>query len=126
MSLEKTPPAVSRVGTRQAPAGPAPKKISIARLPVTGSDIFGREDDIAFLDRAWANEDINVVTFYVIDSGWAKKECRLAPTQFHPKPQEPSATILGSSKFYEHCAVFRILQLHFAKPIGTLHGVKRF
>jgi hypothetical protein len=73
MSLEKTPPAVSRVGTRQAAAGPAPKKISIAGLPVTGSDIFGREDDIAFLDRAWANEDINVVTFYVIDSGWAKR-----------------------------------------------------
>jgi hypothetical protein len=31
-------------------------------LPVTGSDIFGREEDIAFLDRAWANRDVNVVT----------------------------------------------------------------
>jgi hypothetical protein len=30
----------------------APKKISIARLPVTGSDVFGREEDIALLDRA--------------------------------------------------------------------------
>jgi serine/threonine protein kinase len=39
-----------------------PEKISIARLPVTGSEIFGREQDIAFLDGAWANEDINVVT----------------------------------------------------------------
>src|SRR5262249_19976322 len=39
-----------------------PKKISIARLPVTGSDVFGREEDIAFLDRAWANKDVNVVT----------------------------------------------------------------
>jgi hypothetical protein len=29
---------------------------------VTGSDLFGREEDIAFLDRAWANKDINVVT----------------------------------------------------------------
>jgi tetratricopeptide (TPR) repeat protein len=29
---------------------------------VTGSDIFGREEDIAFLDRAWANKDVNVVT----------------------------------------------------------------
>ena len=39
-----------------------PEKISIARLPVTGSDLFGREDDIAFLDGSWANEDTNIVT----------------------------------------------------------------
>jgi NACHT domain len=31
-------------------------------LPVTGKDVFGREEDIAFLDRAWANKDVNVVT----------------------------------------------------------------
>jgi hypothetical protein len=31
-------------------------------LPVTGSDIFGREEDIAFLDDAWANQQVNVVT----------------------------------------------------------------
>jgi hypothetical protein len=31
-------------------------------LPVTGSDVFGREDDIAFLDDAWANQRSNVVT----------------------------------------------------------------
>jgi len=30
-------------------------------LPVTGSDVFGREEDIAFLDRAWAKPDVNVV-----------------------------------------------------------------
>ena len=29
-----------------------PENISIARLPVTGSDLFGREEDIAFLDDA--------------------------------------------------------------------------
>src|SRR5580693_1521762 len=34
--------------------GSMPKRISIARLPVTGSDVFGREEDIAFLDDAWA------------------------------------------------------------------------
>src|SRR6202040_3049012 len=39
-----------------------PKRISIARLPVTGSDVFGREEDIAFLDAAWANQDVNVVS----------------------------------------------------------------
>ena len=47
---------------RKLPARPDPEKISIARLPVTGSDLFGREEDIAFLNDAWANEDVNVVT----------------------------------------------------------------
>jgi hypothetical protein len=36
--------------------------MSVARLPVTGSDVFGREEDIAFLDDAWANQNVNVVT----------------------------------------------------------------
>jgi hypothetical protein len=61
--LLKTPPTASRVETRRPPArrlGPA--EISVARLPVTGSDVFGREEDIAFLDRAWANKNVNVVT----------------------------------------------------------------
>jgi hypothetical protein len=61
-SLEKTTLTASRAGTRRQPVRPAPEKISVARLPVTGSDVFGREEDIAFLDRAWANKDVNVVT----------------------------------------------------------------
>jgi hypothetical protein len=48
--------------TRQTPKRSGPEKISIARLPVTGRDVFGREEDIAFLDAAWANQDVNVVT----------------------------------------------------------------
>ena len=61
-SLQEAPSTASRVGTRKSPARLAPKKISVARLPVTGSDVFGREEDIAFLDRAWANKSVNVVT----------------------------------------------------------------
>ena len=61
-SLQKTPSTASRVGTRKPPARLGPKKISVARLPVTGSDVFGREEDIAFLDDAWANQHVNVVT----------------------------------------------------------------
>jgi serine/threonine protein kinase/predicted ATPase len=61
-SLQKSPPTPSRVGTRKPPARLGPKKISVARLPVTGSHVFGREEEIAFLDRAWATKDINVVT----------------------------------------------------------------
>jgi serine/threonine protein kinase/predicted ATPase len=61
-SLQRSRPPVSRRGTHEPPARLAPKEISVARLPVTGSDVFGREEDIAFLDRAWANKDVNVVT----------------------------------------------------------------
>jgi hypothetical protein len=61
-SFQKIRPVDSRVGTRKVPARLAPEKISVARLPVTGSDVFGREEDIAFPDRAWAKQDVNVVT----------------------------------------------------------------
>ena len=64
-SLLKGPSTASRIGTRKPPKRPAPEKISVARLPVTGSDVFGREEDIAFLDRAWANKGVNVVTLGV-------------------------------------------------------------
>jgi serine/threonine protein kinase/predicted ATPase len=61
-NLQKTPSAASRARSRKPPVKPGPKKISIARLPITGSDVFGREEDIAFLDRAWANKEVNIVT----------------------------------------------------------------
>jgi Protein kinase domain/NACHT domain len=61
-SLKKTQSADSRAVIRRRPARLGPKKISVARLPVTGRDVFGREEDIAFLDAAWANQDVNVVT----------------------------------------------------------------
>ena len=60
--LRRMPAGDSYGLTRKAPRRHGPEKISIARLPVTGSDIFGREEDIAFLNDAWANEDVNVVT----------------------------------------------------------------
>src|SRR5258705_9615416 len=56
------PSATSGVATLKSGARLAPEKISVARLPVTGSDVFGREEDIAFLDRTWANKNVNVVT----------------------------------------------------------------
>jgi len=61
-SLRKRPVAESRTATRRSPAKLGPKKISVARLPVTGSDVFGREEDIAFLDAALANQHVNVVS----------------------------------------------------------------
>jgi predicted ATPase len=61
-SLKKTPSTASRAVIRRPQTMPGPKKISVARLPVTGSNFFGREEDIAFLNEAWANQHVNVVT----------------------------------------------------------------
>ena len=60
--LGQMPDGNSYSVTRKSPARLGQEKISIARLPVTGSDLFGREEDIAFLNDAWANPDVNVVT----------------------------------------------------------------
>ena len=59
----KMPHPDSFAVSRRSAARLGPKKISVARLPITGSDVFGREEDIAFLDDAWANHHVNVVTF---------------------------------------------------------------
>jgi serine/threonine protein kinase len=72
-SVQKTPSTAPHVGCRKPPGRLAPKQISVDRLPVTGSDVFGREEDIAFLDRAWANNDVNVVTIVA----WAGATRRL-------------------------------------------------
>ena len=61
-SFQTTLPAASRLGTRRPQTRLGPKKISVARLPVTGSGVFGREEDLALLDAAWANMGVNVVT----------------------------------------------------------------
>jgi serine/threonine protein kinase/tetratricopeptide (TPR) repeat protein len=61
-TLHGTPSVVSRIRTHKPSVRSGPNKISVARLPVTGSDLFGRDEDLAFLDRAWANKDVNIVT----------------------------------------------------------------
>jgi serine/threonine protein kinase len=61
-SLRKMPSADSCASTRRPKSRPGPEKITVARLPVTGSDVFGRDEDIAFLDAAWENRQVNVVT----------------------------------------------------------------
>src|SRR6476620_7946136 len=61
-NVQQVSPRTSRVGTRKPPTRLGPKKISVARLPITGSDVFGREEDIGLLDDAWANQQVNVVT----------------------------------------------------------------
>lgn len=47
---------------KQPPSRRGPRRVSIARLPVTGKEIFGREEDLSFLEAAWANPQIHIVT----------------------------------------------------------------
>jgi predicted ATPase len=61
-NLQQIPPPSTRAGTRKPQTRLGPKKTSVARLPITGSDVFGREEDVGFLDDAWANQQVNVVT----------------------------------------------------------------
>ena len=61
--LQKKTVSATRHDRPRVPAiRSGPKKISVARLPITGSDLFGREENIAFLDAAWENRDVNVVS----------------------------------------------------------------
>ena len=44
---------------RKDGAGP---RISVARLPITGKRLLGREDELAILDGAWADSDTHIVS----------------------------------------------------------------
>jgi hypothetical protein len=59
--LHKGPVADPPGIARKPPVRRGPKRISVARLPVTGKEMFGREEDLAFLDAAWADPQVNVV-----------------------------------------------------------------
>jgi tetratricopeptide (TPR) repeat protein len=43
------------------PASVSPPEVSIGRLPVTSRDLFGRENELAWLDRCWA-EGVHVAS----------------------------------------------------------------
>jgi serine/threonine protein kinase/tetratricopeptide (TPR) repeat protein len=58
----KMPPAPSYEVPGKPQNGSGPEKVSVARLPVTGREVFGREEDIAFLNDVWINRQVNVVT----------------------------------------------------------------
>ena len=87
--LHQRPSAASATGSRRPAAPRGPKQISIARLPVTGKEVFGREEDLVFLDAAWANRQVNLVT--VVAWGGVGKSTlinhwlrRLAATGYRP------------------------------------------
>jgi len=53
----------ARIGKPDAPPVPAAPKISLAKLPTTHPDLFGRERELALLDDAWADPKTHVVEF---------------------------------------------------------------
>src|SRR5271165_3661283 len=55
--LQKTPPPDSVAVTRRAPARLGPRKISVARLPITGSGIFGRPPSLRQSEKDGAKRD---------------------------------------------------------------------
>jgi serine/threonine protein kinase len=61
-SLHKIPPVESCALIRGPARHLGPEKVSVAKLPITGSEVFGREEDIVFLNDAWENQRVNVVT----------------------------------------------------------------
>jgi len=40
-----------------------PDKIALAKLPSTSPDLFGRDDELAMLDKGWADPKTNVISF---------------------------------------------------------------
>ena len=38
-------------------------KVSLSKLPTTGHDLFGRDEEIETLDKAWADEHTNILSF---------------------------------------------------------------
>jgi hypothetical protein len=101
--------------------------MSVARLPVTGSDVFGREQDIAFLDRAWANQHVNIVTI-VAWAGVGKSTLvnhwfrRMAVKHYR------SAELVFGWPFTDRAPVGALrLQMNFLMPLFTgleiqIHG----
>src|SRR6202162_4309748 len=75
-SLQKIPPPDLSGVTRKSPAQRGPEQISVARLPVTGKEVFGREEDLAFLDAAWADSQVNVVRVVARDGAGQRTLCK--------------------------------------------------
>ncbi len=49
--------------TAPLPRWSPPERLDIARLPVTGSDLFGRQKELKLLDEAWESAETNVISF---------------------------------------------------------------
>jgi tetratricopeptide (TPR) repeat protein len=55
-------PAEYELPTPPPPLWSPPEKIDIERLPLTGSELFGRQKELEMLDHAWESENTNMVS----------------------------------------------------------------
>ena len=69
--LQQTPATDPYIAAFKPRTTVHPEKILIERLPRTRSDVFNREDHIAFLSNAWENQSINVIVI-VARTGFGK------------------------------------------------------
>jgi tetratricopeptide (TPR) repeat protein len=54
--------AVKKLAPRERKTGISKVEVSLAKLPSTSPDLFGREEKLKQLDDAWNNQDINVLS----------------------------------------------------------------
>jgi tetratricopeptide (TPR) repeat protein len=55
--------ALANYSSGHAPLPLPQDRISIARLPTSGPNLFGRDEELQLLDEAWENPTTNIVTF---------------------------------------------------------------
>jgi tetratricopeptide (TPR) repeat protein len=55
-------PAEYKLPTPPPPIWAPPEKVDIERLPITGAELFGRQQELGLLDKAWESADTNVVS----------------------------------------------------------------
>ena len=55
-------PVLMRRAARVEPRWSPPEKVDVDRLPVTGKELFGRQNELKLLDEAWASDKINVIS----------------------------------------------------------------
>jgi tetratricopeptide (TPR) repeat protein len=55
--------ALAKYSSGHAPLPLPQDRISIARLPTGGSNLFGRDEELQLLDEAWEDPNTNIVTF---------------------------------------------------------------
>ncbi|HEV7644785.1 MAG TPA: restriction endonuclease [Pyrinomonadaceae bacterium] len=61
--VKKHPEIVAEFFNIAMPKLPVRDKISIARLPATNSDLFGRDDELELLNNAWEHGEVNIAAF---------------------------------------------------------------
>ncbi|RPI91938.1 MAG: toll/interleukin-1 receptor domain-containing protein, partial [Chloroflexi bacterium] len=55
--------SIVKRGMTPRPRWSPPEKVDIDRLPVTGKELFGRQNELKLLDEVWETGEVNVISF---------------------------------------------------------------